>query len=351
MDCFASFAMTVAAGSVSFMADSPQQASGEDSLIARYFRPIATDPGAFNLDDDAAALKPSGDDIVVTTDAIVEGVHFLTDDPPDTLARKALRVNLSDLAAKGAVPAGFVLTLALRRADEAWLKPFAQALGEDAAHFGCPLLGGDTVSTPGPLMISITAFGRVAAGKMVHRSGAKPGDRVVVTGTIGDAALGLDVLKNGPAAAALANDTAAREMLIARYRVPQPRNALAGAVRDHASAAMDVSDGLAGDLAKLCAVSGVSAAIDVPGIPLSAATSGLLARGIVGIEAIVTGGDDYEILCTIPEDRFEAFAEAARRAGVPATSIGTVIAGKMIPCFLTAQGQELALKRLSYSHF
>src|SRR5438309_9264435 len=149
------------------MADRQQHPSGEDSLIARYFRPFATDPGAFDLNDDAAALKPSGDDIVVTTDAIVEGVHFLPDDPPDTIARKALRVNLSDLAAKGAVPAGFVLTLALRAPDDAWLAPFARALGEDAARFGCPLLGGDTVSTPGPLMISITAFGRVPLGRMV----------------------------------------------------------------------------------------------------------------------------------------------------------------------------------------
>src|SRR5437762_3517761 len=127
---------------------SAPSASGEDSLIARYFRPLATDPGAFDLNDDAAALKPTGDDIVVTTDAIVEGVHFLADDPPDTIARKALRVNLSDLAAKGAVPAGFVLTLALRQKDEAWLSAFARGLGEDAAAFGCPLLGGDTVSPP-----------------------------------------------------------------------------------------------------------------------------------------------------------------------------------------------------------
>jgi len=139
-------------------------------------------------------------------------------------------------AAKGAKPAGFVLTLALRGADDAWLKPFAQGLGEDAAKFGCPLLGGDTVSTPGPLMISVTAFGRLPQGKMVHRSGARPGDRVVVTGTIGDAALGLDVLKGGAVAGALASDAVAREALIARYRVPQPRNALAKAVRDHASA-------------------------------------------------------------------------------------------------------------------
>src|SRR5450631_4339760 len=293
------------------MADRQHSPSGEDSLIARYFKPLATDPGAFGLIDDAAVLKALGDDIVVTTDAIVEGVHFLSDDPPDTIARKALRVNLSDLAAKGATPAGFVLTLALRSADAAWLQPFARGLGEDASQFGCPLLGGDTVSTPGPTMISITAFGRVAEGKMVHRSGAKPGDRVVVTGTIGDAALGLDILTGGAVAAILGDDAVAREMLVGRYRVPQPRNALAEAVRDHASAAMDVSDGLAGDLAKLCAASGVSAVIDAESVPLSAAVQRLVKRGTVGIEAIVSGGDDYVILCATPENRFDAFAQAA----------------------------------------
>jgi thiamine-monophosphate kinase len=325
--------------------------SAEDSLIARYFRPLATDPGAFNLGDDAAMLRALGDDIVVTTDAIVEGVHFLAHDPPDTIARKALRVNLSDLAAKGATPAGFVLTLALREADDAWLTPFAHGLGSDAGLFGCPLLGGDTVSTPGPLTISITAFGRVPAGKMVHRSGARPGDRVVVTGTIGDAALGLDILKGGAVAAALADDVAASATLVGRYRVPQPRNALAMAVRDHASAAMDVSDGLAGDLAKLCAASGVSAAIDAPGIPLSAAAARLLSTGVIGIETLVSGGDDYEILCAMPENRFEAFAKAAALAEVAVTSIGTVIAGTSAPSLMDAQGREIALKRLSYSHF
>jgi thiamine-monophosphate kinase len=329
----------------------PRPASGEDSLIARYFKPLATDPGAFALDDDAASLKASGDDVVVTTDAIVEGVHFLPDDPPDTLARKALRVNLSDLAAKGAAPAGFVLTLALRKVDEAWLGSFASALGEDAGRYGCPLLGGDTVSTPGPLMISITAFGRLAPGRMVHRSGAKPGDRVVVTGTIGDAALGLDVLKGGPVAAALAGDVTARETLTARYRVPQPRNGLAAAVRDFTSSAMDVSDGLAGDLAKLCKASGVSALINVADIPLSAPAAALLARDTVGLDAIVSGGDDYEILCTIPEDRFAAFVGAAKAAAIPVSSIGVIVAGTAVPRFIDREGGELLLQRLSYSHF
>ena len=329
---------------------SGKSASGEDALIARYFRPLATDPGAFGLDDDAAALRPDGSDIVVTTDAIVEGVHFLPDDPPDTIARKALRVNLSDLAAKGAIPAGFVLTLALRHAEEAWLKPFAAALGEDAVQFACPLLGGDTVSTPGPLMVSVTAFGRVLPGRMVHRSGAKPGDRVMVTGTIGDAALGLAILRGGKVHAA-ASDGAARDTLIGRYRVPQPRVAMARIVRDHASASMDVSDGLAGDLAKLCGVSGVSAVIDLPSVPLSEAARDLVRRGIVGPEMLIAGGDDYEILCTLTEDHVEAFVQSARESGITVSSIGTVVAGGTVPKFIDGKGAEIVLERLSYSHF
>lgn len=327
------------------------KASGEDSLIARYFKPLATDPGAFGLIDDAAILKAHGQDVVVNTDAIVEGVHFLPDDPPDTIARKALRVNLSDLAAKGAKPAGFVLTLALRKNDDDWLAAFARGLGEDAKTFGCPLLGGDTVSTPGPLMISVTAFGRVADGKMVRRHGAAVGDRVVVTGTIGDAALGLAVLKGGAVAAALADDAASRDMLVSRYRVPQPRSALAEAVCDCATAAMDVSDGLAGDLAKLCGVSGVSATIDATAIPLSAPAKLLLARGAIGVEAIVAGGDDYEVLCTVPENRIETFAYEARQVGVPLTVIGTITTGTSAPRFVDQAGRDIVLTRLSYSHF
>jgi thiamine-monophosphate kinase len=325
--------------------------SGEDDLIARHFRPLATDPGALGLVDDAAILKARGEDIVVTTDAIVAGVHFLPDDPPDTVARKALRVNLSDLAAKGATPAGFVLTLALQRADESWLAAFARGLGEDAAHYGCPLLGGDTVSTPGPLMISITAFGRVPVGTMVRRDGARPGDWVMVTGTIGDATLGLDLLKGGAAAAALQHDVAAREVLVGRYQVPQPRNALAAALRAHASAAMDVSDGLAGDLAKLCAASGVSATIDLPRVPTSPVAAALLGRGVTGIEALVCGGDDYEVLCTVADANCECMADAARSAGVALTPIGRIMAEPGAPRFLDGMGRAIALARLSYSHF
>jgi thiamine-monophosphate kinase len=325
--------------------------SGEDALIARYFKPLATDPGALGLDDDAAVLKAHGEDIVVTTDVVVEGVHFLSNDPPDTIARKALRVNLSDLAAKAATPAGFVMTLALRSVEDPWLTAFAHGLGEDAKAFDCPLLGGDTVSTPGPLTVSITAFGRAPPGKMVHRGGARPGDRVMVTGTIGDAALGLQILKGGAVARALSQDVAAKEMLVARYRIPQPRNVLAEALRNHASAAMDVSDGLAGDLAKLCAASGVSAVIDAPSIPKSEPAVALLGCGVASIDMLVSGGDDYEILCTVAEARCQALAADARRAGVALTSIGTVTQGTLAPRFLDARGSEISLAHLSYSHF
>jgi thiamine-monophosphate kinase len=325
-------------------------ASGEDSLIARYFRPLAMAAGAFNLMDDAATLPASDEDIVVTTDAIVEGVHFLADDPPDTIARKALRVNLSDLAAKGAVPTGFVLTLALREANDAWLSPFARALGEDATAFGCALLGGDTVSTPGPLMISITAFGRVPRDAIIRRTGAKVGDRLFVTGTIGDAALGLNVLRGGSAAVALP-DAALHDILIARYRVPEPRNAIAKAIRLYASAALDVSDGLAGDLAKLCAASGVSARVAVDAVPLSAAGRAVLASSAITIETILAGGDDYEVLCAVPENRSQEFVAAAAECGIAVADIGVVVEGHGLPAFVDAQEKEISLPRLSYSHF
>ncbi len=322
--------------------------SGEDDLIARYFRPLAKSPGALGLIDDAAILAGSDDDLVVTTDAIVEGVHFLPDDPPEMIARKALRVNLSDLAAKGAMPAGFVLTLALRNNSDSFLAPFAQALGADSAAFGCPLLGGDTVSTPGPLMISITAFGRVPKGKMVKRNGALADDCVLVTGTIGDAALGLQILKDGVAPNL---DVKHRDDLVMRYRVPQPRLALASSLRDHASAAMDVSDGLAGDLAKLCAASGASAEIDIARIPLSPAAHAAVSTGVATIEALMSGGDDYEVLCTVPQNRLASFEAAAKSAGVPVTVVGHIVTGSAGPAFIGQDGQPTQLKRMSYSHF
>jgi len=321
--------------------------SGEDDLIARYFKPLARAPGALGLTDDAAFYAPpAGCDLVLTKDALVAGIHFFADDPPDLVAKKALRVNLSDLAAKGAKPAGFLLALALPQTVEAeWLAAFAAGLSDDIDAFGCPLFGGDTVRTPGPVTISVTAFGTVAQGRMVRRAGAAPGDRVFVTGSIGDAALGLRV-KRGLAAPA---DDAA--YLSGRYLLPQPRNALAATLAAHASAAMDVSDGLAGDLAKLCATSAVSAHIQAAAVPLSAPARALLRADPALLETVLTGGDDYEIVLTVAPAAVAALQAAADAAGVTVTQIGEIVAGDAPPRFVDDAGVPLRLTRLSFSHF
>jgi thiamine-monophosphate kinase len=322
--------------------------SGEDRLIARYFQPIATDPGALGLSDDAAFIKPQpGCDLVLKTDAIIGGVHFFADDAADDVARKALRVNLSDLAAKGAKPLGFLLSLALpKETGDDWLSGFAEGLREDAARFGCPLFGGDTDRTPGPVTISIAMFGSVPEGTMVRRAGAKPGDRVFVSGSIGDAALGL-VMRKG---ATWQLGDAEREHLRSRYLLPQPRNALAEAVRGHASSAMDVSDGLAGDFAKLCRASRVAAEIEVARVPLSDAAKAVLAAEPAMLETALTGGDDFEIVCTVPAGKADSFRAAAKAADVAVSEIGEIKAGEGVR-FVDSDGQALAFKRASFSHF
>ena len=327
--------------------------SGEDRLIARYFAPLAKHPGAFGLADDAAALAPPvGCDLVLKADGIVAGVHFFPDDPPDTVAKKALRANLSDLAAKGARPLGFLLTLALpREIGDAWLAPFARGLGADAEAFGCPLLGGDTDSTTGPITISIAALGAVPQGKMLRRAGASAGDRVVVTGTIGDAALGLLLRKDKAAAERWGLGLEVSNNLQQRYLVPQPRLAIAEILRAHASAAMDVSDGLAGDLAKLCRASAVNAEIEVARVPLSTGARAALAKEPALIETIITGGDDYEVLACVPADKIETLRQQASAAGVPISEIGVVAAGEGRARFLGSGGEPLVFACMSFSHF
>jgi thiamine-monophosphate kinase len=326
--------------------------SGEDDLIARYFKPLATHPGAFGLIDDAAAVAPPpGCDLVLKTDAIIGGVHFFADDPPRTIAQKALRVNLSDLAAKGAAPFGCLLSIGLPSGiPESWLEDFAAGLGHDVEHFKCPLFGGDTVRSPDAVMVSVTVIGAVPHGKMVKRAGAKPGDRVVVTGTIGDAAMGLLLRKDAERARQWGLDKKSVDELIQRYLVPQPRSALAEVLREFATAGMDVSDGMAGDLGKLCRASDVSADIDVGKIPLSAPAQAALKADAAIIGTILTNGDDYEVLATIPASRADDFIGAARQLGIPVADIGMVTAGASEPLFLQ-DGRALKFARRSYSHF
>jgi thiamine-monophosphate kinase len=327
--------------------------SGEDRLIACYFKPLVHHPGAFGLDDDAAAIAPpKGCDLVITADGIVAGVHFFPDDPAEAVAKKALRVNLSDLTAKGARPLGFLLMLALPSdVPETWIAAFARALGADAKAFACPLLGGDTVRTLGPVAISIAAFGTVPEGKMVRRAGAKPGEHVVVTGTIGDAALGLLLRRDPAAAERWALTRQQQNDLTARYLVPEPRTAIAELLGHHASAAIDVSDGLAGDLAKLCRVSGVTAAIEAARVPLSQPARAALAGEPTLIEPILTGGDDYEILASVPRGNVEALRDQALAQGVVVTDIGMVLAGDEEARVLDQHGRALAFARPSFSHF
>jgi thiamine-monophosphate kinase len=322
---------------------------GEDELIETLFAPLAG-PEGLDLRDDAALLAPALGGLVATVDALVAGVHFFPEDPPGDIARKALRVNLSDLAAKGAAPRGFLLTLAL---PEDWrgekLEEFARGLGEDARAYACPLLGGDTVATPGPLTLSITALGDAPQGRFVPRVGARAGDAIFVSGTIGDAALGL-VLRRDPQFA-MRLSPQARAHLLGRYLLPQPRLALGAALRAHAHAAMDVSDGLVGDLAKLLRVSGVSARVDAGAVPLSDAAREALALDLSLMETALTGGDDYEILCCCAPGAAPAFIAAARAKNIDISQIGVVSQGDAPPSFWTPEGNLIKFNSLSFSHF
>ena len=310
----------------------------EDDIIARLFAPIAG-PAGLGLKDDAALIGASSEPTVATVDMLVAGVHFFPDDPPGAIAKKALRVNLSDLAAKGAAPVGFLLSLALPRDwTNAWLAAFAAGLAEDARAYAIPLIGGDTTATPGPLTISITALGH--APRFAPRTGARPGDLIYVSGTIGDAALGL-ALRRDPALAARLSETS-RTHLLDRYLLPRPRLDLAGFLRRHASAAMDVSDGLAGDLAKLCRASDVSAAAEAARVPLSAAAREAIALEPGLFETALTGGDDYEILFTVSPG-------VAPPEGV--VWIGEIVAGPAPPRLRDAAGRPLHFSRPSFAHF
>lgn len=304
---------------------------GEFSLIARHFRALAGD-GALELTDDAAVFAPPpGREIAVAADAMVEGVHFLPDDPPDTVGRKLLRVNLSDMAAMGAVPFAYLMTLSLPRAEEAWLAGFCAGLASDQRQYGVRLLGGDTTSTHGPAVLSLTVLGSVAPGAAVVRGGARPGDALWVTGTIGDGALGLAV-RTGR----LSLPEPHAGFLVDRYRLPQPRLLpIAGFAR----AAMDVSDGLVQDLGHICRASGCGAEVEAASVPASDAAR---AAGEDWLVARLTGGDDYELLLALPPDVTPPFA---------ATRIGRFVAGVPEVVVRDAAGAPILLSQGGWSHF
>ncbi len=320
-------------------------ALGEFELIRALFAPLANAKGALGLTDDAAVVSlPHGTDLVATTDAVVEGVHFLSSDPPRTVAQKALRVNLSDLAAKGARPAFYLLALALpARLDLRWLEAFVRGLEVDQKRFGISLLGGDTTRTPGPLTIAITALGTVPAGRMLRRRGARPGDLVFVSGTIGDAGEGLSCARRG----ARGSDARA---LIARYRTPMPRTALGARLLKHASAAIDVSDGLLADLGHIADVSGVRIEVDAARIPLSPALRRMRKPSAPAIVRAATSGDDYEIAFTCRPGKGARVIAAARAAGVRVTLIGRVGRGSGVD-LLGRDGQPLPVVRTGFAHF
>ncbi len=318
---------------------------GEFSLIARHFERLAG-PGSLGLSDDAAVLDPPpGRQLVAAADAMVAGVHFLPDDPPETIGRKLLRVNLSDLAAMGAAPLGYLLTVALPHGTpDAWIAAFAAGLAADNAAFGVHALGGDTVSTPGPASLSLTILGTVAPGAALRRGGASPGDRLWVSGTLGDGALGLRVLRGE-----LPADAAGH--LARRYRLPEPRLALGAALCGVATAAMDVSDGALQDLGHLCRASGCGATVEAASLPLSDAARAAVAADPALLPLVLGGGDDYELLFAAPPSRSEEVVARAAAAGTPVTAIGAFAAGPPEVAVRGADGALLPAQRGGWSHF
>ena len=323
--------------------------ANEFELIARYFSPLSVgEPGAFGLADDAAVigLEP-GRRMVITTDTIVESVHFRSDDPPAAVAAKALRVNLSDLAAMGATPKAYTLSLALPEdRDEGWVAQFALALATEQASFDLTLIGGDTVATPGRLSVTVTAFGSVAGGSELRRSDARAGDAVYVSGFIGDAALGLKVLQGELENLAPKHARNLKD----RYLRPRPRVSLGPRLVDLANAAIDISDGLAADLGHVCAASGLAATIVAPRVPLSEAARAAVAADPGLMAVALTGGDDYELLFTLAPGDAQAVAAISRELDLPLTAIGQLGEGNGGVRIIDADGRDMELEEAGYRH-
>lgn len=326
----------------------------EFELIARYFAPLARAfPGAYGLLDDAATISPaSGHELVVKTDTIVGGIDFPPDEPANFVARKALRVNLSDLAAKGASPRAYLVDLILPdTVDEAWIAAFAAGLSHDQPEYGVHLVGGDMSSTSGPITIAVTVLGEVPVGKIIRRGGAQVGDTIFVTGTIGDAALGLSLLGSAPRSL----DEASAEFLVDRYRLPQPRVVLGPHLIGIATASLDISDGLVADLRHICSVSHLSAVIETNSIPLSHAGRMAIGSDPQHLGAALTGGDDYEILFTANPAAVTRVRELSRSFRTSITPIGrmTTLSGDGQPkvAVLDDAGRALRFASEGWTHF
>ncbi len=325
---------------------------GEFDLIAEYFAPLAEAmPGALGLVDDAAVFEPpEGCQIVTTVDAIVEGVHFRGNEPAGLIAKKLLRVNLSDLAAMGAKPFGYLLTLALPEAvDDAWLEGFASGLADDQTEFDIGLLGGDTVNTRGPIALTLTALGTVATGKALLRSGAQPGDQIVVSGSFGDAALGLALALGAEDdwVGALSRDD--RNHLYARYCLPRPRLDLGQKLAGVANAALDVSDGLIADTGHMAKASGVAIDLHIDRIPVSRSANFAVEADPGLLTKVLTGGDDYELALSVSPVNLSAVMKTGQACGVPLSQIGTVRTGEGVRV-LDPQGNPIPIARGGWEH-
>lgn len=317
---------------------------GEFDFIRTRLGPLTRNhAAALGLSDDAAVLDPpAGSQLVLACDTLVAGVHFREADPPGTAAARAMRSNLSDMAAMGADPIGYLSALTWpREVDPAWRDAFIAGLAAEQDAFAVPLLGGDTTSTPGPLTVTLTLIGTVPQGAALTRAGASSGDDLWVSGAIGDAVLGL---------AALEGEGDAPEDLVRRYAHPEPRLALGIALRGLASAAIDISDGLVADAGHIAETSGLALAIEAGAVPLSApARTWLDKTGPGGLARLLTGGDDYELLFTAPSGCRDAIAALASEE-VPLTRIGYAEAGSGVIC-RDASGAVLDTGGSGFTHF
>lgn len=315
----------------------------EFAIIKHVFRPLAgNDTPAMNLENDTAIWHPPlGHDLVMTKDVMVEGVHFLPNEDAGVIAQRLLRVNLSDLAASGAKPQGYLLGfIGKAKVEEKWLMAFAAGLARDQEEFHISLFGGDTVSGSQSLALSLTAIGSVPTGQAMTRGGAKPGDHVFVSGTIGDGYLGLQ---------SLLGNSARDDDAIRSYQLPEPRLRLGLELRGLASASIDVSDGLLADMHHICEASRVGGAINLDEVPLSPSGKKYACENMAQLLRLATSGDDYELLFTVPEKKAARVHEIAAKVGLSLTRIGEITGGSKFSVF-GSDGKEIDVSMHGYRH-